>query len=203
MTGPVTSPGATASSRLWYVSYGSNMSSQRLSCYVEGGRPDGCDHVYAGARDRTPPSQSIPLFLPGTVYFAGESSVWGGGIAYYDPDLPGRSAARAYLITTEQFTDIVAQELHRDTGSLSQWPGIDTLARTRRHQIGPGRYETLLYLGSRGGTPLLTFTAPDGKGSASLAAPSPAYRRVLSRGLREAHGWDQARVDAYIDDLVD
>ena len=56
---------------MWYVSYGSNMCSARLACYLAGGRPPGGSRVNPGARDPRPPARTIPVDLPGTVYFAG------------------------------------------------------------------------------------------------------------------------------------
>src|SRR6476646_10736099 len=81
-------------SHVWYVSYGSNMSAARLTAYLEGGRPPGGSRAHPGARDGTPPARSIPVDLPGSLYFAGESPQWGGGVAYYDHDTPGFTAAR-------------------------------------------------------------------------------------------------------------
>lgn len=187
---------------VWYVSYGSNMSSHRLACYLQGGSPEGTSQVYAGARDTSPPRQSIPLFLPGTVYFAGKSSVWGGGVAFYDPDLPGRTAARGYLLTVEQLSDIMAQEMHRDVDAHTPPPDLSAVVAAGRTQAGPGNYETLVSVGSRSGVPMVTFTAPNSKQEAALTPPSPPYRRVLGQGLREAHGWDSARIVRYIDDLA-
>ena len=100
-------------SYVWYVSYGSNMSAARLAAYLEGGRPPGGSRAHPGARDRTPPARSIPVDLPGSLYFAGESPQWGGGVAFYDHDTPGFTAARGYLVTAGQFADIAAQEMHR------------------------------------------------------------------------------------------
>src|SRR3954447_5491666 len=100
-------------SQVWYVSYGSNMSSTRLACYISGGRPEGGRRVNPGARDRRLPARSIPVDLPGTLYFAGESTQWGGGVAFYDHETPGYTAARGYLITAEQLSDIAAQEMYR------------------------------------------------------------------------------------------
>src|SRR5699024_2242991 len=72
----------TAYKRIWYVSYGSNMSSERLRCYIEGGRPPGGNVDHVGARDRTPPIDTAGVILPGRLYFAGESRTWGGGMAF-------------------------------------------------------------------------------------------------------------------------
>ncbi len=87
-------------SHVWYVAYGSNLSAERFSCYLQGGQPPGAAFTYPGARDQTPPRASKAVWLPGSVYFATESQVWGGGRALYDPDAPGKAAARSYLITT-------------------------------------------------------------------------------------------------------
>ena len=54
--------------------------------------------------------------ISGGVYFAGRSSGWRAGMAFYDPGAQGQAAARAYLITTEQFVDVLAQETRRSPG---------------------------------------------------------------------------------------
>ena len=89
--------GGMLPSHLWYVSYGSNMSRRRLGCYIAGGTPPGSTRTYAGARDRTLPTADHAVSLPGSLYFAGESQTWGGGVAFYDHDSPGETAGRAYL----------------------------------------------------------------------------------------------------------
>lgn len=101
---------------VWYVAYGSNMHAARLAWYIGGGCPPGGRRTYPGCRDPRPPSRSVPVSLPGGIYFAGESRAWTGGMAFYDPQLPGVAAARAYLVTVEQFTDIAAQEMYRPAG---------------------------------------------------------------------------------------
>src|SRR3954470_12989900 len=100
-------------SHVWYVSYGSNMCASRFACYIQGGTPPGGSRANPGARDRRLPRRSVAVDLPGTVYFAGESPQWGGGVAFYDHATPGFTAARAYLVTAAQFADITAQEMYR------------------------------------------------------------------------------------------
>src|SRR4051794_35717515 len=97
---------------VWYVSYGSNMSRGRLACYLQGGRPPGAAITYPGARDTSPPLAEMGIELPGSIYFAGVSKVWGGGgMAFYDHSVPGPTPAKAYLITAEQFADVADQEM--------------------------------------------------------------------------------------------
>jgi hypothetical protein len=183
---------------VWYVSYGSNMSATRLACYLEGGCPPGGFRANPGARDPRPPRRTVPVDLPGSVYFAGVSTQWGGGVAFYDHETPGPAAARGYLVTAEQFADIAAQEMHRipEAGDPIEEIVLGGLGNGR-HRFGPGHYETLVEVGRRDGLPMLTFTAPHGIDHIEHSRPRAAYLAMLSDGLRESHGWDHEQVDAY------
>jgi len=184
---------------VWYVAYGSNLSLDRLSCYVAGGCPPGGSRAHPGARDRTLPARSIPVELPGTTYFAGRSAQWGGGVAFYDHATPGRTAARGYLVSAGQFADIAAQEMHRDPRAddpLEQLV-LAPLAEGR-HEVGPGGYETVVDVGRHDGAPMLTFTAPHRAAAAERSRPSAAYLATMARGLGEAHGWDDQVAHEYL-----
>jgi len=188
---------------VWYVSYGSNMYIDRLMCYLAGGTPAGTQYTHLGCRDPRPPHRAFGCGLPGGVYFATTSTLWGGGRAFYDPELIGpnfigTAAARAYLITPGQFSDIVAQEMHRAPGT-----DIDLTAvlATGRAELGPGRYETLLYVGDIDGHPALTFTAPWHAHDVPWTAPSAPYLRMLAGGLREAHCWNTHQAAGYLAQL--
>lgn len=194
--------GLTGPEEVWYVSYGSNMSRQRLACYLEGGCPPGSSKQHPGARDPRPPRRAVGVELPGTVYFAGHSSQWGGGVAFYDHSTPGPSFGRAYLVTVGQLADIVAQEMHRvpepgDPVEEVVLGGLDG----GRHHAGPGHYETLVEVGRIDGTPMLTITAPHGAGHVPHTAPAGAYLALLAEGLREAHGWPEPRCAGYLRSL--
>ncbi|WP_075743648.1 histone deacetylase [Actinoalloteichus sp. GBA129-24] len=189
---PSTSPSPEL---VWYVSYGSNMCAERLRLYLAGGTPPGTTHAYPGCRDPRPLHRSVGCLLTGGVYFATESSVWGGGRAFYDPELPGPAAACAHLISAGQFADLTAQEMYREPGAdLDMRPVL----AAGRHELGPGRYETLLHVGDREGSPMLTFTAPWQAAQVDWVAPSAGYLRVLRAGLGEAHGWDAGRAGRYL-----
>ncbi|WP_254622702.1 hypothetical protein [Rhodococcus sp. W8901] len=162
--------------QVWYVSYGSNMSRARLDCYLRGGCPAGGGRTYTGARDPGAPADRVAVRLPGTVHFAGESLVWGGGRAFYDPEVPGDTAACAYLVTAEQFDDIHAQE--------------------------PACYDRIVDLGDRDGAPLRTFTSVVGRGDVAPTEPSAPYLATMTTGLREVFGWNSERAQAYLRRLV-
>jgi hypothetical protein len=183
---------------VWYVAYGSNLAARRFACYLSGGRPTGGARDYAGCRDTRSPRRTLALEVDGGLVFAGRSTVWGGGMAFYDPFASGRAACRAYLVTADQFADVVAQEMRRPAGgefarTLAQaLPGVKTM-----QVMGPGCYETVIRLGEQDGAPLLTVTV-DASKRPPLAAPSLSYVRWVAAGLREAHGWSPAQVEAYL-----
>jgi len=135
--------------------------------------------------------------LPGELYFALESPVWTGGVAFYDPGGPGRTAARAHLVTAQQFSDIAAQEMHREPGEGPDLDLAEVLA-SGRAQMGPGRYETLVCPGLLDEHPVLTFTAPWRRDGVDGNPPAPGYLRQLASGLAESHGWPDDRIAAYL-----
>jgi hypothetical protein len=185
--------------RVWYAAYGSNMSRARFEFYLTGGRPPGCARGYPGCRDGVLPEASVPVMMAGRVYFALESPAWTGGMAFYDPRAAGVAAGRAYSMSLGQFSDVAAQEMYRAPGG-----GDFDLARvlsTGRAVLGPGRYETLVYVGDIGERPVLTFTAPWGVGDVAARKPSERYLMILATGLAESHGWLPNAVAEYLADL--
>jgi hypothetical protein len=180
--------------RLWYVAYGTNLSLARFRCYIVGGRPVGGSRTYPGCRDRTEPGGDVDLDIPGALSFTGRSSVWGGGMAVYDAQAPGLVAGRAYLLAGQQLADVLAQETR-------QHPGVDldlsALHRAGRLTVGPGRYQTLIRVGTRARLPVVTFTSA-AAGERDLAAPAESYLRVMAAGLRESRNWSPARIGAYL-----
>lgn len=184
--------------RVWYVAYGSNLGTARFRCYLAGGRPDGGTRTYAGCRDPSEPVATFSIELPGALSFSGESGVWGGGMAFFDPDGAGSVACRAHLLTTEQFADVAAQEMRLEPGGVFAQAMAAILPEVRElHRMGPGRYETVVRVGTRDGIPLLTVTNGDLRALVP-APPSAGYVRSIAVGLREAHGWDDSRIAEYL-----
>ncbi|MEU9252587.1 histone deacetylase [Streptomyces sp. NPDC048270] len=182
---------------VWYTSYGSNMHRDRLACYLAGGTPAGAARSYPGCRDRRAPARSVPVELPGRLYFATKSPVWAGGRAFYDPAAAGRTRARAHLVTAQQFSDIAAQEMYREPG-----PDLDLdlteVLRSGRDERGPGRYETLVCAGALEGLPVLTFTAPWVMHDVDWVKPSAAYMSYLAAGLLESGAWTGPSIADYL-----
>ncbi|GAU67350.1 hypothetical protein SSP35_04_04380 [Streptomyces sp. NBRC 110611] len=203
---PEAARGLGRTGRLWYAAYGSNMDPARLACYLAGGRPSGGLRDYPGCRDPSPPARSVPVMLPGLLYFATESQTWTGGRAFYDPGREPSGApeppgipARAYLLTLSQFSDIATQEMDRaPVGDLD----LTEVLVHGRARLGPGHYETLVCAGVLDGHPVLTFTAPwsSADGTVGLNPPAAAYLEHIAAGIVAAHGWSPHRAAAYLAD---
>jgi hypothetical protein len=179
---------------VWYASYGSNLCRDRFLCYVQGGRPPGASRDYPGARDGTPPEHDRPVALPGEIFFGWDSPTWGGGIAFYDAGAEGAALGRAYRVTSEQFADVAAQEMHRAPGQALD---LSQVIEHTRHDVGPGRYEALQLVGELDGEPVLTFTSPD-PGLLQHNPPASAYLALLARGLGESHRLPQSEIVEYL-----
>ena len=167
------------------MAYGSNLSRARLQEYLDRGP------------DPTPPRADRPVTIGLTLYFAGESMVWGGGRAYVDhvAATPGLTPARAWLLTRAQWDDLHAQE-----SGVDHSPGTDPgdLAEGEVRVVGPGRYDALLGFGRHEGVPVASFTGPAPLDPSGCTRPAVAYLRRIAVGLHEAHGWDLTAAAGYL-----
>jgi len=182
---------------VWYVAYGSNLLLDRFACYILGGKPPGGTRRCAGARDPSPPRAEGAQFLPHRLYFAHEARGWqGGGVAFIDhePDPTAQTLGRRYLITREQFVDLLRQE--------NVDPEVDLpaeLETTGRMQVGEGRYGLVLGLGEFEGQPLLACTNPAPLAEAPINPPSKPYLQCLIAGLRETFALNKQGVRKYLE----
>lgn len=182
---------------VWYVSYGSNLHRDRFLSYLVGGLMPGGLRADTGCRDPSPPQADEALHLPYDLYFSGESRVWGGGVAFLDHTAHVGATptyARGYVITGEQFEDLVAQESKRQHAPVD-WRALTTEGRV---VVGPGRYDALVGVGERDGVPMVTFTQPTPMAANTTAAPVVGYLDMLASGLREAHALSDDDIAAYL-----
>ncbi len=168
----------------WYVGYGSNLATSRFA------------HYLCGCRDTTPAWRWAPVEVPQRLVFARTSEPWGGGgVAFLDPaPTPGvRTLGRAWLVTWEQFADVLAQECGLPVGS------VEATALLAAGSVPyPGHwYGCVVRLGHREGWPMITFT-DEAAGALELCPPGSGYRAVVIEGLAEAHGLSAEEAAAYV-----
>ena len=178
---------------VWYAAYGSNLSRARFDVYLNGGHPDGATHIYPGCRDTSAPIDDVVKDMQLELVFGGASRTWGGGVAFVEP---GGGATptkmRYYLITLQQFEDVVAQENWLEPGSvdLDEIPFTGSLVLDGDHTYG-----TIMCLIELHDIPVLTVTQLLGT---EQAKPSPAYLRHMADGLRESHKLTDLEIVRYL-----
>lgn len=183
---------------VWYASYGSNMDAKRFYCYITGGTPIGGTRNYIGCDDKNLPRADTAIELPYQLYFAGESKVWTGGLAFLGHESSdGKTLGRAYLLTVKQFEQVAAQESWRDKALQLD---IDTLRKLGRAIMGDGsgNYDEMIYCGEQEGHPVISFTSP--KEKRPFTKPAEVYVKLLSSGLKSAHNLTPLEVAIYLHD---
>eukprot|EP00897_Mesotaenium_endlicherianum_P009829 jgi/Mesen1/8875/ME000530S08285 len=218
---------SSSSSYVWYASYGSNMWHDRFMCYIRGGKVAGMDTAVAGCRDQTAPVAAQGMSVPYRMWFGrSKTATWGlGGVCFLDPTpSPHHSAfIRMYLITLEQFNDVVKQENGRS--AANERPLLVTLSHVQRLRssataaaaappplsllrtldvVPGGWYGTVAYLGEKEGAPILTFTCSSEdvakfyEGHLAVNPPSSRYSFVVAKGLVDHIGLSPEEAHAYI-----
>lgn len=176
--------------KIWYAAYGSNLSRARFDCYLNGGCPDGATHTFPGCRDRSPPADEATGELDGQLCFGGWSQTWQGGVAFLRSQSGVRLKARLYLVTFDQFADVVAQENWLVPGTIEIEPSEEQVVLDGDHT-----YRLVIPLGRHDGIPVLTISQ---LATTDTALPPDAYLRYIAAGLEESHGMSVDEIVAYL-----
>ncbi|MFC7746182.1 hypothetical protein [Lentibacillus kimchii] len=128
------------------------------------------------------------------LYFAGESDRWQhGGAAFIglDRNENCNTYSTKYLVTEEQFKDVVEQE----NDGLDLAVNFDAIIKDGSKTLRDSWYGTILYLGEEDGYPIFTFTSGRDL-DVSVNAPSDAYLSMIIQGL-------ETTVDLADSDILD
>jgi hypothetical protein len=88
-----------------------------------------------------------------------------------------------YLITEQQFIDVVSQE--NDGASISM--DLQKVKQQGSMIFHESWYGNILYLGEQDGFPIYTFTSCKDIASEAPVAPSPQYLQSIVSGLKEVY----------------
>lgn len=94
---------------IYYVSYGSNMLEERFLSYIKGGKCRFNKMNYRGCDNKSLFLSSKSIVIPYQMYYSKFSTSWGGAVSFLSKN-KGKTYAKAYLITQEQFEQIKKQE---------------------------------------------------------------------------------------------
>ncbi len=176
---------------IWYVSYGSNTLNERFLKYIKGGQFAGTTKTLPGCTDITPPRATQAITLPCRAYFGDHSPTWNGAVAFIDPESPGKTLAKGYLITPEQFAEVMVQEI-----TVSMIP--DPPSASQLQTLESGRYGRMIHCGDLDGMPMLTFTTPL---TLAPSRPTAAYLSTVAAGIADAHNLTIEQAVDYIANL--
>lgn len=185
-------------SKVWYASYGSNLSRKRFMCYIEGGTPEGSSRKEDGCRDNTPPEKDKPIKIPFPLYFKCISNKWnGGGVAFIGLEIEpkNRTLGRMYLITRQQFIDIVKQE-----NNMKELPDINF---EKGHKEGSQKlfnkpYGEIICLGEESRHPIYTFTSPSCEEGIIYSPPTDGYLKTIVEGLQQTYNLSNEQIAEYL-----
>ncbi len=190
---------------VWYAGYGSNLNNSRFHYYVKGGIFKVTGRNHPGCQDQTFPIKVSRCTIDHELYFARKSSSWENKAVAFLAATPNKAHVTKcvlYLITREQFTDILIQE----NSSVPPMPGIvpNLEAAKRGEEVMVGMtdqfswYGRLLYLGEHEGYPIYSFTSKDTDESIVVAEPGANYLQVIGTGLVNNFGMSQYDAASYL-----
>lgn len=185
-------------SLVWYASYGSNLLNEDgFLCYIKGKKRRGATQKERGCRDKTPPRQSKSIDIPFQLYFAERSSKWhDGGVAFIGltRDENESTIGRMYLLTEEQFKDVIKQE--NDNREIIV--DFQEVKRKGSAVLRKSWYGNVVYLGDSGEYPIFTFTHYKDIVAQMINKPSPEYIQIIADGLKEARGLNEGEIVEYL-----
>jgi hypothetical protein len=172
---------------VWYASYGSNLNAERFLCYITGGSPTGSTRLETGCKDPSLPLAESTFIINYPLYFAEQATGWQSqGVAFIglNHGMDTVTYSKKYLITMEQFLDVVQQEnsgifCDIDLNEVKEKGSI-----VFRHNAWYGK---IIYLGEDEGYPIFTFTAPWDLADVEMKKPSHNYLATIIKGLKTAY----------------
>nr|WP_289037183.1 hypothetical protein [uncultured Allobacillus sp.] len=184
---------------VWYASYGSNINQDRFYAYIFGDIPPGGTVSEVGCRDQSLPLRAENVMIDFPMFFAKRSRRWGNkGVGFIDttsdPNRP--TYGRMYLITKEQYVDVVRQE----NNDVELEVDFDKLESEGEYVIDPEKmYGKVLDVGEKEGRPIYTFTHPNVIQPSERVTPSITYLKVIGAGIKEEFGISTTElVDYYL-----
>jgi len=181
---------------IWYASYGSNILEERFLYYIKGGQPAGATKKYSGCSDKSLPIEKEEIYICSELYFAKKSKTWNnGGVCFiktnFDPQI--QTLGRMYLITKQQFIDVIRQETATEKEISIDFEGAVSEG-SMIFNYGSW-YGNLIYLGTQKNFPIFTFT--NQINIIEPNKPSQNYLKTIIKGIQEAYNLSTIEIVDY------
>lgn len=189
---------------VWYASYGSNVNYDRFMCYIKGGKPKGSDTKYKGCTNKDEPLKVETIDIHHELYFSKTSDTWQGkGVAFIKAknDEEVKTLGLMYLITKEQFIEVIQQENLKHYKNKKPVIDFDQLIREKTVSLDPLWYGRVMYIGEEQ-YPIITFSAKWEDSSIDPNMPSKEYLSTISQGLAKRHSMSKEDIVNYFIDKI-
>ena len=137
-----------------------------------------------GCKDPSLPLEESRFTINLPLYFAKEAAKWESkGVAFIglNQNTGAKTYSKKYLITTEQFVDVVKQE----NNGVGLEIDLNEVRRNGSKIFRQAWYGNVLYLGEDKGYPIYTFTAPWDIEDVEWKKPSHSYLTTIVKGLKQ------------------
>lgn len=185
---------------IWYASYGSNLSKSRFYCYIKGGKPEGSNINESGCRDKSLPLEDKKIILNNELLFVEKSKRWGNkGVAVLDTKIQPsiKTYGRMYLITKDQFIDVVKQENGIKVEESLNLHFPEHVNGNSKVLFKDKRYGRIVYVGKDSGYPIFTFTTSAPIENSIINQPSEEYLKMIANGLYETYKLNAVEIAKY------
>jgi len=182
---------------VWYSCYGSNLNEERFLCYIQGGKPKNSSREEIGCKDKTLPLENRKYQLNRPLYFAKNSPHWnngGSGFIGLYPDKENYTLSRMYLITKEQFVDLVNQENSTTDIKIDFEKAIEN----RITKVAETKYGNLLFIEFVDDMPVFSFSTLENIGDSNFVKPDIMYLKTILLGLKEIYTLSNEEFTEYL-----
>ena len=163
-------------------------------CYIEGGKPKNSSKTEKGCVDKTPPKKDRPHKINHALYFARHSKKWNNGgscILSVKFDKNKITYGRKFLITIEQFLDIVSQ----NNGVENIKIDFEEVINKGSKSINKSLSGNILYLGNEDDYPIFTFTSHFDE--TEFVKPDILYLSTIGAGVKDTFKMTTEQVTDY------
>ena len=185
--------------KIWYTCYGSNLFTDRFITYIKGGIVPGTSIVETGCRDKSNPIAIEKFILPYELFFAGHSARWnkqGVGFISSVPNSNVKTYGKRYLITKEQFSDVVCQEnnIAKEAFGSIYIPEFNEVGD--KILFPNNSYGRVVCVGFDNDIPILTFTSVK-ETLETATIPSIEYLNMIANGIHQTHQLSKEEIVNY------
>lgn len=171
--------------------------------YIKGKNVPGTEISEVGCRDKTDPVKIEKYILPYEMYFAGHSKRWNKqGVGFVSKDASSEyvTYGKRYLISREQFIDVVCQENNISNEDFDEY-SLPVFSGKDDYILFPKRmYGRVMCVGIEEGIPILTFTSVKESVETSVE-PSVEYLNMIALGIYETHNINKKEIVNYFSRL--